>query len=355
MSRPFKLWFLVVCIPVLSLAMIACSGAPAAAPTTKPVEGAKPAAAAPATAAAPAASKVDYPTKTVTFMAPSRPGSGFDTTARAIAAVLEKEKLVSVALPVMNSSSVPEGMSTIVQQHKNDPNMIAVQSVAILMNQATGSSPYGYKDSTPIATLISAYYGFLVREDSPYKTLMDLFKDLKDKPNETPLCGGRTDDRISYGAALAAYGVDIKTINYAAFDSGTEAATSVLEGSCKAEMTTVDDVMGLIEGKKLRVLAVSGENRLGGVLQEVPTYKEAGLNLEWTNFRYIAGGPGMPDYAVQYWRDVFTKMVTTPAWKDAVAQYKWGENFKKDGLGPYLEEKNATIFKVAEDLGMKAQ
>ena len=193
----------------------------------------------------------------------------------------------------------------------------------------------------------------MVREDSPYKTLKDLFDDLKAHPDQVPLTGGRTDDRIAYGAALAAYGIDPTKVNYAAFGSATEAATTILEGSAKAEITTVDDIIGLIEGKKLRVLAVSGDKRLSGSLSDVPTYKEAGLDLEWTNFRYIVGGPSMPQYAVDYWKDLLTKMVKTPSWKEAVDKYRWGENFRTDNVDAYLKEKNDTIFKVAEQLGMK--
>ncbi|MCL4532177.1 MAG: hypothetical protein M1582_03135, partial [Actinobacteria bacterium] len=138
MSRWSRLWVFVAGILALSLVVVACAGGQAPAPTTKPADAAKPAAAeptkaaapaaAPAATAAPAAAKVDYPPKTVTFIAPSKPGSGFDTTARAIAGTLEKEKLITFALPVQNSSSPPEGMATIVQQYKGKADMINVGS-----------------------------------------------------------------------------------------------------------------------------------------------------------------------------------------------------------------------------------
>ena len=367
-----ELWVCVVAVlamTVLVTALTACGGqaaapspapkeaAPAAKPTEQP---AKPAAAEPtkAPAAAPTAApakKVDYPTKTITFIAPSKPGSGFDTTARAVVATIEKEKLVPVSLPVQNFSGSVEGTANIVQQHKNDPNMVAVNSITLLLNHASGASPYSYKDITPIANLISSYYGFVVREDSPYKTLLDLLNDLKEKPEQTPLCGGQSDDRIAYGAAALTYGADLKKINYAAFAGGTEASTVLLEGTAKAEITTVDDIMGLIEAKKVRVLAVSGDKRLSGVLADVPTFKEAGLNLEWTNFRYIIGGPAMPDYAVQYWKETLAKMVKTPTWKEMLEKYRWGDNFVSEGFDKYLAEKATLIDKVSAELGLKKQ
>ena len=339
-------------------ALLAACGSPTAAPapTKAPDQAAKPAATEPAKAPAPTAApaaKVDYPPKTVTFIAPSKPGSGFDTTARAIASTLEKEKLISFALPVQNASSPPEGMATIVQQYKGKADMINVGSITTFLNKASGASPYGHKDLTPIASLISTFYGVVVRADSPYKTLTDLLKDLKEKPDQTPLCGGQSDDRIAYGALAMAYGADLKKINYAAYSGGTEASAVLLEGSAKAEITTIDDIMGLIESKKVRALAVSGGQRLSGVLADVPTFKEAGVNLEWSNFRFIAGGPQMPDYAVSYWQDLLGKMVKTQTWKDNMAKYRWVDNFVVTDLGKYMDDKAVIIDKVAAELGLK--
>jgi len=126
------------------------------------------------------AAGVDYPTKPVLCIAPAKPGSGFDTTIRAVTTTLGKEKLISVALPVENMSNPVAGMATIMLRHKNNPYMIAVQSLSGLLSYASGMSPYSHKDWTPIARLISAYYGVMVRYDSPYKTLGDLVRDLKE-------------------------------------------------------------------------------------------------------------------------------------------------------------------------------
>jgi putative tricarboxylic transport membrane protein len=294
----------------------------------------------------------DYPTKPVLFIAPSKPGSGFDTTARAITATLGKEKLIPVALPVENTSSSIPGTATIVLRHKKDPYMIAVQSLAGMLNFATGMSPYSHADYTPIARLISAYYGIIVRYDSPYKTLTELVTDLKGNPGKIPFSGGVSDDRICLGAVFSKAGVDITKINYLAYGGGTEASTVVLEGSAKVLVSSIDDVMGLIEAKRLRPLAVSSGKRMGDVLKDVPTVRESGVDLEWENFRYILGGPNMPDYAVKYWRDVLAKMVKTPTWREMIERYRWGDTFMVDGLGEFLNVRQAVVTDIVDRLGM---
>ena len=294
----------------------------------------------------------DYPTKPVLFIAPSKPGSGFDTTARAVTATLGKEKLVPVAMPVENASSSIPGTATIVTRHKNNAYMIAVQSLAGMLNFSTGMSPYSHKDYTPIARLISAYYGIIVRYDSPYKTLGDLVKDLKETPSKIPFSGGVSDDRICYGAVFSKAGVDITKINYAAYGGGTEASTVILEGTGKVLISSIDDVMGLIEAKRLRPLAITSPKRMGEALKDYPTLKEAGIDMEWENFRYILSGPAFPDYAMKYWQETLAKMVKTPTWQEMMQKYRWGDTFMVEGLGGFLDSRQAVVTDIVNQLGM---
>jgi putative tricarboxylic transport membrane protein len=299
------------------------------------------------------AAAADYPTKTVLCVAPSKPGSGFDTTMRAVTATLAKEKLVPVALPVENASSSVSGVATIVLRHKNDPYMIAVNSLGGMLNFAAGMSPYSHKDWTPIARLISGYYGIMVRYDSPYKTLGDLVKDLKANIGKIPFSGGASDDRIAYGAIFSKAGIDITKINYLAYAGGTEASMVILEGTGKVLISSIDDVMGLLEAKRLRMLAVSSGKRLeDALLKDVPTVRESGVDTEWENFRYILGGPSMPDHAVKYWQGILTKMVKTPTWQEMLARYRWGDTFMVDGLGKFLDDRLAVVTDVVNRLGM---
>jgi putative tricarboxylic transport membrane protein len=294
-----------------------------------------------------------YPSKSVLLIAPSKPGSGFDGTIRAVGQTLTQEKLVKVALPVQNFPSSPIGMETVVSRYSKDPHMIAVQSVSGMLNYAIGRTPYSHKDWTPFARLISAYYGVLVRPDSPYKTLGDLIKDLKEKPEATPISGGSDDDRLCMGALLSKAGVDITKINYVAYSGGLESTLVVLEGTGKAVISTIDDIMGMIEAKQLRLLAVSpGQRMQDPLLKNIPTFRESGVDLEWGNFRYILGGKEMPDYAVKYWRDTLTKMVKTKTWQEMIKKYRWGDSFMIEGMDKFLDEKQASITEVVKKLGM---
>jgi len=87
-------------------------------------------------------------------------------------------------------------------------------------------------------------------------------------------------------------------------------------------------------------------------LKDAPTVRESGWDVEWDNFRYILGGPHMPDYAVKYWRDILAKMVKTPTWQEMLTRYRWGNTFMVDGLGKFLDNRQAVVTDIVNQLGM---
>lgn len=301
-----------------------------------------------------AAAGADYPSKPVLFFALSSPGSGFDTTTRAIVNTLTKEKLVPVPMPVENATNSTQGLAMTVTRHKADPYMISVQSINGMMRYATGATPYTHRDFTPLVGLISTYYGIAVSMNSPYKTMADLVKDLKERPEKTPITGGGSDDRPFYGAALMKAGVDINKVVFVAYSGGAETSMAIMEGSSKAAFNGVDEQLGLVEGKKIRFLAISSPKRFTNhpILKDVPTLRESGIDLVWSNMRYPYAGPEFPDYAKKYWVNTFTKMVKTPTWKQMIAKFNWDDSFMIEGLNEQLDKTQATVTEVLTKLGM---
>jgi len=299
-----------------------------------------------------AAQAPDYPTRPVLFYCLSAsPSSGFGITTRAIVTTLTKEKLVTVAMPIEHASSTAGGLATSVTRYKGDPYMVSLQSLNGMMNYATGMSPYNHKNYIPLCGLISSYYAIAVRNDSPYKTLGDLVKDLKEKPEKTPICGGTSDDRVFYGATFAKAGIDPRKISYVAYSGGGESSMAVLEGSVKAVVNSVGELVGLVEGKKLRFLAMSAGKR-SPALKDVPTLREAGIDWEWGTLRYPFVAPGVPEYAVKYWRTIFAKMVKTPTWREMLEKYQWDDTFQLEGFNEVLDKKQAIVTEVMTKLGM---
>jgi len=298
------------------------------------------------------AQEADYPSKPVLFFSPGAPGGGYDTTLRAIANTLAKEKLVKVAMPVENAPSVAGGLADVVNRHKGNPYVISMGSDASMNFYGSGTLPYSHKDFTPLCSLATTYYGIAVKYDSPYKTMGDLIKDLKAKPADTPITIG-TGDFSFDGAMLLKAGVDPRKVNHVVFNGGAQGAMLIMEGSAKAGINSVDEFIGLVEAKKLRLLAISSAKRSDKpLLKDVATLRESGVDFEWGNTRFMIAPPGVPGYAVKYWRTTFAKMVKTPTWQEMLVRYQWSDYFMVEGFDAWLDKKQAMIMEALTVLGM---
>jgi tripartite-type tricarboxylate transporter receptor subunit TctC len=60
---------------------------------------------------------------------------------------------------------------------------------------------------------------------------------------------------------------------------------------------------------------------------DIPTCKEAGLNIEYTMLRGIFMPAGVDQDAVNYYIDLFKKVRETPEWKDFMAKGAFNQTF----------------------------
>ena len=274
-----------------------------------------------------------------------------DIAAKAVVTTIEQENLIPVT-PILHNANSPVDGAAQLAVHRYDPNTISMLSDCVLINYAAGLSHHSHTDYTPIARLVSVYYGVFVKWDSLYTTLEDLIEDVKNSPGKSSMAGGPIDDHVCLGLLFSKAGIDLNKIDYQSFSGGLEASRLVLENSSKALVTAVDDVIELIEERKLRPLAISSEERMGDILADYPTFRQAGVELAWENFRLVVGGPNMSANAVESWQDVFSKMVRTPTWQNVLQKYRWVDAFKIEDLQNFLEEKQTLTNEVVPMLGI---
>ena len=134
-----------------------------------------------------------YPEKMITIVAPSGAGGGWDLTARSLAKVLAESKLVDQPITVENK---PGGggavfMAEYATADKNNPYKLFVNSPPLLINnlKKEGNSPYGFRDTTPLAQLTRDYGAIVVQKSSKYRDIRSLVDDLKKDPKHVTLAG----------------------------------------------------------------------------------------------------------------------------------------------------------------------
>ncbi len=137
------------------------------------------------------------PTKTVDVIVHTGPGGGSDLLARAMATMIEKEKLVPVRMQVLNR---PGGNGAVaaaaIAERKDDPHTIGlITSVWIGTGLTSSEMTVTVRDLKPIAQLMLEPAVFAVRADSPYKTLKDFIEAARAKPGQLKQSGGSITSR----------------------------------------------------------------------------------------------------------------------------------------------------------------
>lgn len=302
-----------------------------------------------------------YPDKTITVVAPSGAGGGWDLTARSLTKVLSETKIVEQPLTVENK---PGGggavfMAEYATAQAENNEMLFVNSPPIVINnlKKEGNSPYGVKNTTPLAQLTKDYGAIVVKEDSKFKDLESVLKEVKKDPSKLTFAGGSApgsmDHLISVLPAYE-YGVDPTKVKYVSYDGGGEAITALLGGNADVIGTDASSVKEFLKAGKVRVLAVTSAERLSGDFKDIPTAKEQGVDAEFTIWRGVFGPEKMSEEAKAYWEKSLEKLANSPEWKKEVEKQGWdldyknGEDFKK-----FLEEQDGQVQQLLEALGMQ--
>lgn len=305
--------------------------------------------------------KVDYPKGALEFIAPGGAGGGWDLTIRTVAKVLQDTKLVEKPMPVTNNSGGGGGVNlAYMQTQEGSDKLISVYSPPILLINLNGSSEYSYENTTPLARLITDYGAFVVPKDSKYKTIKDVMDALKEDPKSVKIGGNSSAgsmDHIQFLIIAKAAGVtNLKDIDYISFQDGT-ATAQILGGHVDLLTTGLGDVQSLIESGDLIALAHTGAERVGeGMLAEIPTCVEQGIDATFENWRGLFGAPNMPQYAVDFWQETLAKMVQSDEWNAERAKHGWADAYMgQEDFTKFLAEKNEEYKTILEEIGLLVQ
>lgn len=284
-------------------------------------------------------------------------GGAHDKTARLIQSLLERQKALEVPLTVVNKPGGGGSLAmTQLSQQAGNPHRLAIIGPTLLTNNIVGVSPLTYADFSPIAILYSEAIAFAVRADSDIKDGMDLVRRLVKNPQDITVgiatARGNT-NHIAMGSVTKIAGGDPKKLKVVIFDSGGKVATALLGGHVDVVASNASNLVRLSQGGKLRLLAVTSPNRAPGLLAEVPTWRELGVNSVVGNFRGIVAPKTISETQMAYWENIISVLVQQDAWKEELKK-----NFAFDNyMNPvrtmsYLKEEHVELQSVLKALGL---
>ena len=175
----------------------------------------------------------------------------------------------------------------------------------------------GYKTEqiNPVALFQRTPLGLAVLNTSPYKTLQEFIDFGKKNPGALTVGGSGTFSGY-HMAALRFEKLSGVKVTYVPFTGSAPQMTAFLGGHLAAIFGASDDLTRFQD--KTRVLAFATESRFPGY-PDVPTLKEAGIDMAEAVDRGVAVPPKTPDYIIKKLETAFVETAKNP---DVVAEMK---------------------------------
>jgi putative tricarboxylic transport membrane protein len=288
------------------------------------------------------------------FMVPNTPGGGYDTTARAAAQVMD-EIGVTESVEVFNLAGAggTVGLSRTVSEEGNG-KLLMMMGLGVVGAQYTNGSEATLAQTTPIAKLIEESGAIVVAKDSPYQTIEDLVAAWKADPGAMAVGGGSSPggpDHLLPMQLAQAVGIDPTQVNFISYDGGGDLLPAILGGKIAFGASGFGEFLDQVEAGEVRVLAISGAERVEAV--DAPTLTESGIDLEFTNWRGIVAPPGISDADEQALSDAVAAMHDSPEWEEVLTKNGWTDAYlPAEEFGVFLNEQTTAVEDVLTELGL---
>jgi len=295
------------------------------------------------------------PTRPVEAVVHTGPGGGSDLLARAVALMIEKEKLLPVRMQVVNKTGGGGAVAAAyLAEKKGETHTIGFFTGVWLTNPLTSAeAKVSLKDLTPVARLVLEPALIAVKADAPYKTLAEFVSAAKQKPGELKQSGGSitSRDNVVRQQLQRAGGARWQFIS---FPGGGERIAALLGGHVNMMVIEPAEAGEHIRAGNMRVLAQVTDSRLPA-FPNVPTLKEAGFNVTPVpQVRGVVAPPGIPRENVAYWEGVFKKLTQTESWKKFLADNQFEDGYQNAAdLTKFYEEFTGQMRGILQEAGIK--
>jgi putative tricarboxylic transport membrane protein len=295
------------------------------------------------------------PNKQIEAVVHTGPGGGSDLLARATAELLQKEKLLTQRMQVVNK---PGGGPAVAMSYlagkKGESHTIGFFTGIWVTNPlTTAEATVTVKDLTPIVRLVLEPAVIAVKADSPYKTMKDFIDAAKKNPKQLAQSGGSITSRDNLMRLLIQKATGAQW-NFISFPSGGERLSNLLGGHVQMMVIEPQEAGEQIRAGNLRVIASLTEKRLPS-LADVPTIKEQGIDIPLIpQARGVIAPPGVAASVVQYWEGVFDRFEKTASWKQYLEQNQFEDGYLKGPpLGKFFDELTVQMREVLKEAGAK--
>lgn len=201
----------------------------------------------------------------------------------------------------------------------------------------------------PVCMIASTPSVVTVGAKTPWKTFKELVEDAKKRPGEI-VVGASLGSTSQYSMALAAKAAGIK-FKYVPYDGTAKRMNALLGGHIDVGDSNLTQ-KSKVDAGLLRFLANMSEKRTTG-LENVPTLKELGYDVEYSVNRGIMVPHGTPADVIAKLNDACAKATKEPEYSKAMLlQGTEVRYMDPKAYAAYLKKTDAETKDVARDLGL---
>jgi len=245
------------------------------------------------------------------------PGGGGDLYGRMIATALQKSLGQTVVVDNrpgaggniaadLAAKAPPDGLTLILAMSGNFAVTPALRPTAV---------PYKVPDDfAPIGLILEAPHGLFVPTASRFKTVQQVLQEAKGGKLTFASTGAGGAAHIGMEMIKKRAGVEILHIPY---KGSGPAITDLIGGQVDLFFATASPIMAQVQQGALRLLAMTGDKRNPAV-PEVPTFKEAGVDVVVTQWYGLAAPKGTPPAIVKTLSEHLSKVLATPEVRDTI-------------------------------------
>lgn len=263
----------------------------------------------------------EYPTRPISLYCPFPAGTISDIETRALAEGLKNELKQPVTVINVPGASSAIGASTFQQNPADGYSLLMDLSGYLTWVIAAHKINYGTDDFVPIGALSNEAVALVGRaNDSRFGSLAEIVAYAKSHPNTLSIAGtgAQAIDQKAFDDLLRATGI---TATYIPFNGGNQQVAAILGGHVDLGMTAPSNVTSYVQGKQMKVFAVTADSDTYAPIPGVMTFKRAGYAFTDNFLRLLFVKKGTTAQIVSRLETALKNVLASAPWKAFEKRY----------------------------------
>jgi tripartite-type tricarboxylate transporter receptor subunit TctC len=258
----------------------------------------------------------DYPNRPIRLVVGFSAGGTADVAGRILAKILTTSLGKPVVVENKPGAGSLLGINDVLSRPRSGYDLLLCTYFDPVNTLLYKKAPYALSDIAPISLIAKYDYVLVATPSVPADNLDQLIQYAKAHPNElnyAHLGIGSAQNLLSKRLQKLT-GIKMTAVSY---KSAGDSVRAVLAGEVQLSFSPAITVMPFYESKQIKVLAVTGPERLAAI-PEIPTLKESGIPFVAYGWLGFCAGSGTPPQIIQYLNEKVVEAVNSSEYQSFV-------------------------------------